>query len=708
MYNNKFENGIGDKSAVPEGSKASKPEKISPMENEQAEKERFKGEVERTQRQIDLAKIYNKVKTGEDLNETERTILANALEGRGWQRMLDRLKPGDYVVCFSSPGNGPHSIKKLNDVFLGPMDTDKVIYDIVQESIKEAVREVATQKGFNAEQIEILDFPFKNKFFKIPKELKGYAGEINNIASEKIGAQEIKLIEEKIKKLTILKDKPGADTADLNEKIQAYEKIKKIFKSQPYQLSFGLAMVKPNQTLSEGDYTEIERAVSKSVHASKFENKGHDGEFDYETAKERIKEAKEILNKYVSNGKNNILIDKDGNRITIFEEKGSLYEINPNILQKIRKDNLEVNRDYEDVKRDLQRLKELVNSLDVIKPYVHEEYKGDKEIPGGGHLRDKVERIQKAVKAIRGYREDGQKMNETEISKEIGKNKEAIMELRNNPKDPDKTSDSEFHYRALEIDQCRYVSLDVLNVGVDLVNGFLRYFQEVDLNGDDETIKEKIDEIIIKDGDDTTKRMRGFRERLAQILEKAGISKEDQIMKIGGDEVILAVDVSKIEADVLLQICEELNTRVTDATVSEKKEEVVVGQADRFNGTHKDKHTKENVKEHLIAMKKAEKGSEVSKEIEALIRDEENNLMQGWFSHQYLTAETGYEKAKKLEEKIKNSKLKIFFVREVEGKFKIFSKNEGEEVKEYEVKDYKEYIREKFQEFKSEIDKLQE
>lgn len=666
------------------------------LDVKRVEKELLGIQRERIKKSNELSSLVNKVENGERLEKQERERLANELENRGWQRNLTELNEGDNVVIFSSPEMGPQCVKNLNDKYLGPTETDNVIYDITEQALEESIKEVMEANDLDASHVQILDSPFKVKIAKCTDEAKPFIEQITIEASQKIQQKEMEMIEEKFQTLEDRIRTDGDPTGELNDEVVRYKKVKGVFEANPFNLTYGNSKVE--KALSVNDYTNVELALSQAIQASKMEEGGIGSEFTYERAKAKIKEAMEIRDKYIAEGgERNQIRDKEGIIYNIFVEvdgEEGVYDVDPDLLQKVRKGELEVETGYEQVKKDLESLKVLVNSIDLVKPYIHEELAGKKPLADGEFLHTRVAETQKAVNVLRGFDKNGKDIidDESEIHQLVQKYKQRILQLRQNPKDILRSSDDYFHEKALLINDCAAISMDVKGVGPEHVNNFFRLAQRIDLDQDINDVRKSIDDISIEDGDNTTKNMRDFRADLGRLLTENRIPEEEQIMKIGGDEVILALDSKYLNRKLLLKINRQLSVRLIDVKVGRGDGVVYMGTARRENGDH-DVDSDENVEAHIRAIRASEEGTKVAKRVESFIEDLYLKKAQGWLYNRFSNTGQAHNKIVELRNIIKRNELKVFYIEEADKGFKIIHEDinsDGE--MEFSERDYLRFV----------------
>jgi hypothetical protein len=124
-------------------------------------------------------------------------------------------------------------------------------------------------------------------------------------------------------------------------------------------------------------------------------------------------------------------------------------------------------------------------------------------------------------------------------------------------------------------------------------------------------------EVSLSAGDKTTDKLRDFRKNVARVYREFGLGDGLVVGEIGGDELTLAVDIGSNSVlqeegkmdDLLFALKKATNTRVV---------KTVVSQAEK----HVDEQVSEQgvIEAHLEAIKRAEQGSAIAKDVEEAAR----------------------------------------------------------------------------------------
>ena len=594
----------------------------------------YKGSPVDTSRSVRAEKLIvgiDKLDRGEELEKKkERPTVAAALERQNWGKVLTSLQEGDRVLSWDVPGAEFLSIKYLNDKVFGPTETNKII-DMKREVVK---AEMEQRFRANAEPIQN---DYKTEMFKVVKsstgpkvtknELNFAAAAVDVIMTKFVSGLADSLVEQEnsaLKPLLEKREKDGLDN-NLKEEIEKHEEkinILKQFKTdlngaadnpkgkKGFRMSWGLSEEIKNGDSVEGKLSGINQSLQTS-RLAREEDRGYGAEYADKKISRELRAIKGLRNKLAEESKS--ITDKDGNEFKLFTktEDGKLA-LNRDVLRDVRKGKFVAKDDKENagLLKDISKYIKKLNLLDAVKPFV---------------LKDKEEVLAGALerKALAQKIRVPENLSETERVR-------AVELLRSEEKDRSFTSRSEFNKRAVEIDECAYVSLDVLDLGVDLLLEYESILQDEELNSTktEEEQVEKFMELALKAGDDTTEKLQEFRKKVTEICRKDefkdfGFDKDLITAEIGGDELTLAVDMSvdknlapkemqeaqrqkeeKLE-QLLFTLKKETNTRVIKTVVS-KSEKIVSPEAD---------HEKK-VEAHLQALKRAEAGAAIAKDIE--------------------------------------------------------------------------------------------
>lgn len=546
---------------------------------------RFAEQIKELDAHLHLAECIGKLENGGELREEEREALASAIEQRGWQKMLEDMHAGDTLVSVLVP-NDPHvSVKHFNDVVFGPKKTDLII-----AYRKEALRQVMEGAG-----LAVLGQGYKDAYIKIPsgathdmKKINSLVGEVNRLVNEKI--------------LEML-DSARQETQRSGDekKVLAIQNLKKSLTvhETSYQMTFGISRVGERER--EGDYSHIERAIAGSMKGAivareerTLESCGLDSDGERARIMEYMTRIQHIRESFIRRGEEGGLQDSkeirdsQGHSFPIMElRQDGLLQMNLELIRDIRKGKFICEKEDEALFLQIQSYIRLINILDVIKPFVHDELKGGVVYGTKETLQSRVHYQADMVKHLRV----GTNLSQDE------KEKIATI-LKSEAKDQTCTSAAEFHKKALEIPDCTYISMDVLDVGPRLLQEFDVLIQRVE-RGD-----MTLEEAGVVAGDETTRQMREFRSIVSDTYKNMLGVEDRPLMLVGGDEAILAVKSAQVTDAFLIALREKTGSRVVKS---------VVGTGERLSAGISDLQKKQ---EHLSAQERAEQGVDRAKKIE--------------------------------------------------------------------------------------------
>ncbi len=486
--------------------------------------------------------VIEKLRAGQELEESERHLAAQTLEEQGWQKLFTELQPGDRLVSVLVPSDKHVSIKQLNDTIFGPQKTDLII-----DERKKALQEIFSSAGLIS-----LNQSYKDGYFKISD--PSFSGEnINNLiaqVNERV-TQKIRtmLVEEK----EVQKNNP--------KKLKKLQKFEQDLNQKGYEITFGVSTI--GSTDTPNDLSPIELAASQSMKGAILAREGSSrdqrllgvtySEEKMKVALEKIQQKRDIL----LTSHQNEIHDAQGHKFAIFtkDAQGNLT-LNIDLIRDIRKG--EFQSAPEHVKRmdDIKDYLRMINILDIIKPFTHEEFSGSTPVRGTEmQLTQQVALKQGLIESLRTGSTFDQKT--------------LLQFLSSAGKDQHCTSAAEFHSQALQEQNCSYISIDVLDVGP----GLLQEFDHL-LNGVLQKNKE-FDSISLVAGDATTQKMRSFRDNVTEIVNAHTGSSERPLMSVGGDEAVLAIPTASIKNN------EELLLALSSGTENSRVIETTVGQSTR-------------------------------------------------------------------------------------------------------------------------------
>lgn len=536
--------------------------------------------VIRTSRDIAFAEEVDSLDQGKDFDSQ---AVAGVLERRKSGKLFTSLEPGDKVISFLVPGADFLSIKYLNDNIFGPQVTNEIIIQ-KRKALEAEMKKIS-------EDISFIQSDYKTEVIKIPSSLQLAEGVLERV-SEAVDIQMTKFVLATAGRLLESEHDP--------KRIAVLKKFEKDLlgtsgeKKNGFKMNYGVA------TVAEGSPDKLAEnqvvALNQSLQTSRMSREAKDGSYGAEYSESRtieeIGRIQELRQEIIDGG--NTITDADGNDFVIFEDRGGKRALNRDLLRDVRKGKFKTSN--KELLASVALYVKKLNILDAVKPFTKEELAQTKD---------------QAVFS----RELSQKIKNKEPLSAVEK-KTAVELLQANEKDAEYTSNSEFHKRAVAMKDAAYISLDVLDLGVDLLLEYESALQDIE-NASPEKKAETLKEVSLSAGDKTTEKLRDFRKNVAEVYRKFGLGDGLVVGEIGGDELTLAVDIGSNSTlqekgrmdDLLFALKKATNTRVV---------KTVVSQAEK----HIDDHVSEQgvIEAHLEAIKKAEQGSAIAKDVEEAAR----------------------------------------------------------------------------------------
>lgn len=631
-------------------------------------------EVQRLERDLRLADVVERLERGDRLEYRDLYQVTGALEGRGWHNVFNKVKEGDAVAVFLVPSGGMHSIKNYNDHLFGMQKTDSIwkqrhyllaeklaaagvenvthsfkdefgridkevvadaarrgevigrLQNVVKETRQEmtefitelAIEEEVLAEAERKENLDaFLDFMLGKEAHTLLNGMK------EDLLAAKRTFQRLRQDDSEMQeRLALLLESGEPDRIaglgveqvllrdQLREAERAYEEQKVRLRKEVlapalkdpkrgYRVTFGISEVGASE---DGGYTAIERTISESMKGAMLARETEEGgrEFREGDAAFIVEEEGRLRREMV--GKE--LIDAKGNTYPLFEERPDGYAVmNVDVLRDVRKDVFQVMNTPEQhaLLEHVRAYMKTANYLDLIKPFTHNEIAGD-PIYGTEHgIADQVKVTASLVERLR----TDQNLSEAE-RREVG------AMLRQEGKDRTCTSLMEFNTKAVEIPNCTYLSLDVLDVGPELYQEFSYLLQRVEKG------EMTFDEAQLIAGDATTEKMRRFRAEVTRAYQD--LTGERLLMDVRGDEVMLAMDTAQVTDEFILKLRQiDLDGAANDGKKAGQVRVVktVVGEGERASDPEDAERLK---KEHLEAKKLANRGVEIAKTIETHAR----------------------------------------------------------------------------------------
>ncbi len=533
--------------------------------------------LERAQRNLELARIINTEVDVEDKKELE--IMQKLLERRSLMKVMNNLHQGDEVLTVLTPSNKFLSIKNLNDKVFGPQKTDTIIAQrriLVDQAFQNQIRKILdTRKDWKEKFSENnlnLEQNFKYGVYKIPQEIAEEVDmeKIMDSVDEEVGFQMKDFIQQMAEESLV----EARDNLD-EERIDNITFFLKDLNRDGFQLNCGISKVV--QETSRDKITSLATSLRKAK--LNFLNQG---EYKNKDIKHSFVEGRVFLKEdLISRG--NKIIDADGISYQIFNNG----KINRDLLRDIRKDKFSP---QDDEQREILRLLinyiDHLNTVDFMKPFTLDKIDDfEKEEDNLNQIKDNLDH-QEGIIALQ-------------------------EKLKRNEKDEKFISNELFHSEAIKIDNCTYLNLDILDLGVDQLKHYEDQLEKVSAG------EISLEEISIQVDDDANKKTQKVRDQVYEIISSyqdgALLNQDDLVVSlIGGDELCLAIDNDQIKEEDLNHLIFELKSKTNTRIVK-----TVIAKSER--NSHSDDE-KIRLKEHLFSLNNSEKGIEMIKEIEAEIR----------------------------------------------------------------------------------------
>lgn len=536
--------------------------------------------VERLKRHLDVAAIIEDLEADKPLSAATRKKIAAIIEGRGWNTLFETIKNDDEVAVFVVP-TGAYAIKNLNDSIFGPQGADVVI-----EQQKAILRNVMSAYGFT-----LLRQDYKTSFFQV----NGATQEVLDMIAATVQAQLDLYVQQKVKEYKKQHQAKGQSFGHLDEFKQNSK--------EGYKLSYGMSVVESR------DYADIELAILEGLQGAKYaqlmkNEDGHYGEtHDSEKILRTTERTKAIRDIVFSKG--NSLVDDVDTRYVVFESnmESGQFHLNRHLLRVLRKGTLKPKsaKDQEIV-RLLNEYKQIINLLDSVKPYTHDEITGE-DTSGVNLHKNLLEEREVA---------NGLKNVDFPFDREYRLKAAAI--LKRDQKDGKCTSPPVFHKTAIETTpDCTYVSIDVLDVGVDLLLEYEQAYMKIEQAVPSEK-KKLLQLAMVEAGDKKTLELRAIRERVKNFCTTK--FKKEIPMLVGGDEITLALSSKLVDEDFLFGLRTASGSRVVTSEVERAK---------ISDDANKDKDALCRL--HAQAIKEAEAGITIAKKIEEMINARERGIL---------------------------------------------------------------------------------
>lgn len=567
---------------------------------------------------------------GDDAETIKRKLdkkkeITSIIERRNWGKALGKLQDGDKVITVIVPGADFLKIKHLNDEVFGYSRTS----DILEYRKKLIEEQLVLSGGIKA---EILKTDYQSSTLRIPSENvpEKYLNSLN-VKMENIDALMTEFIEDIVEEELQKSKNDPIKTGKLNkfnDELMGRMPDGRTVKNG-YRMTYGVSEVEGKTMAGRLD------ALNRSTQAARTA-RGAEGSYGTEYDKELIDTELDLIKELRSKLQDESITNSDGIEFKLFnQEKNGFLKINKDVLRDVRKDKFKAAKNSEKVLADVVKYVKKINILDSVKPFIKEETaeggKLQKQMRDYSDLTDEFLNLTDTVPDASLTPE--QQQEKTAAAEKIRNEINEI--IKTEEKDHNYTSADQFNSKATEIKTCAYLSIDVMDVGVDQLQEFERLLQDVENEGGNDKDKKRklLDEKASVAGDGATKKMREVRENIKKVLGEHGLlmdvktgkyTKKDGLVlgHVGGDEVTLAVDMSELENRKLS--VEDLMFEIKDATNHGKADvriiNTVAAEAIRDNKAVDKQSQAEIFKDHLKTIKRAEKGADIAKQVEENVR----------------------------------------------------------------------------------------
>lgn len=522
---------------------------------------------ERAKRNINFAELLEK----DELNQEDKEKLKSTLEHRKWHKIIGGLSKGDKVLTALTPTEKFLSIKNLNDNVLGPQRTDIIIAkrrEFADEAFAQEISRIS-QKDFDPDELN-LEQNYKYGLYKIPESLSQdidvtvLSSRIAEIVDQKI----TEVFDEQIS--AVLEE---ARENNDNSKLETITRFKEVFHQKGFKIDVGFSEV------GGDDIEDKISAMASSMRDSKINSLEKAGIIDKKIEGNEIADSvAKLQEEIISDG--NSFVGDEGRELKIFEEVDGRQALNRDLLRGVRKGLIDTKGDKDaEILDKIEKYVNLINSIDFVKPFTIEE--------------------------IDNFKTEANEIDEM-LEKESFEDIQKL--LRKNEKNENYLSNEVFDKEAVKIDNCTYLNLDVLDIGVDQLLKYEELLLKVSEGEKD------FDEIAIEADDFVTNRLQEIRNNAFEIFKKHDLLTDDGLAlgSLGGDELMFAVDNEKIDQEKLEELIFELkkatNTRVVKTVIAESQRQSESEDEDI------------RLREHLDAINRSEKGIDKIKEIEKTIR----------------------------------------------------------------------------------------
>jgi hypothetical protein len=541
------------------------------------------------------AEIIDKLATNQEVNELERQQLTRMLEARSWYEILN-LKPGDQVAYFMAPA-GDFSVKNLNDNLFGPQLTDLLI-----KKRNQLLQDLLADNDLAS----LLNQDFRSAIYKL-NQPKMPMAELNRVCAELSQAMKVFLLDKngliEQRKQELSQDS-NLDAQSLQRKLNDLTDFASKVEKFGFRLSFGLSQVKERVP---GKYRQSALAVAEAAQVAQLSRHGLLEKFglayDENIILAEVDTINDLREKILRDFP--VFTDNKGLKFVVFSQENGIYVFNRDLLRAIRKEELLPDPDQANALGKLQEYVRRINLIDILKPFTLAEINKQQKIQNSRqNIEEFVAEIGRLSEVLTaGQPSEPDKKRLTEI-------------LTTDQRDFNCDSAEKFHQKTMQIDDCVYITIDALDVGVELLQEYERLLQEFSRGEKD------LAQISLEAGDQMTEYLRiKVRKKALDICHKHfadyQLPNVQLYSLVGGDELILALENQPDIDKLLIRLQKETKGRIV---------KTVVAQAERHN--HKNSSAQDRLGQHLAAIKRSELGTEIAKEVEMKKREISLRLAQ--------------------------------------------------------------------------------
>ncbi|MFH1146060.1 MAG: hypothetical protein V1707_03825, partial [bacterium] len=541
----------------------------------------------------DIAQALERATDPEKEGSTEAMkVVDNALEQEPGYRMYSKLKPNDRLLVMIFAGSGSTGIKALNDKLLGIDLTDELI-----SYRKAVIKEKLSSMNINLEELEQT---YKEGYFRLPQGSTLDQHKLETVCEEIARALAEKLSELAEHHVREVKQRPGEENQLLAKEIEdTITRVHQETTRKRFRFSYGLSGI-----ITKDDPDRIETAISQALRAGRVamaeERGGGFGQaYTTETMDKTIKLIEQTKRSLLTALKpeavvpnvqldqalaDSVIIDNEGNRYPVMESCGGEWHFNRDVLRDVRKEKFSIHPSQKHILPLIRQYLERINIMDYIKPTSY----GDLN-----EYRQRVEDITVVKKNIKQLL-DGQtdKEEESTLKKKIQLEAKRLLETSHKNSEAD--SDFGFNRKALSYKNLFLLNFDKLDMGLDNIADFENVLEEI------KTVKQE--KAVLTAGDSVTDDLNQSRREIKKLLKN--LHPKDMAMRVGGDEITAALNANYEQAlkdeivAVLLKLQKETGARLV------------------VSGAYRNKEGRDEIGEQVEALKAAETGTKVAKEVE--------------------------------------------------------------------------------------------